>query len=127
MAVRSWLRGLLNRYHVPYEAHHHPPAPTASALAQAEHVSGHRVVKTVWLHAAGRPVAVVLPASARLDLTRVRAVLGVEEARFATEEEIGGWFKGCEPGGVPPLRLRSDLHILMDRSLARFGKILFAA
>src|SRR5439155_6123678 len=43
------------------------------------------------------------------------------------EPEITSWFKGCQPGAVPPLRLRGNERILMDRSLAHLGKMLFAA
>src|SRR5262249_26016136 len=92
-----------------------------------EHVSGHQVVKTVLLSADGRPVAVVLPACARLDLARVRAVLSSRDLRLASEAEIAAWFKGCHPGAVPPVRIRSDQCILMDRSLARLGTVLFPA
>jgi CheY-like chemotaxis protein/prolyl-tRNA editing enzyme YbaK/EbsC (Cys-tRNA(Pro) deacylase) len=126
MSIPSWLRKILDRYQVPFDVHQHPPVFTASGLAQVEHVSGHRVAKTVTLSERGHPVSVVLPATERLDLARVQAVLGDEEIRLASEVEIAGWFKGCRPGAVPPLRLRSDQRILMDRSLARMGKILFA-
>jgi CheY-like chemotaxis protein/prolyl-tRNA editing enzyme YbaK/EbsC (Cys-tRNA(Pro) deacylase) len=127
MSVPPWLKCLLDHYEVPFEEHHHAPAYSASRLAQAEHVSGHRVAKPVLLVADNHPVAVVLPASAQVDLRRVQEVLGCKKLRFAAEEEIAGWFKGCSLGGVPPLRLRSDERILMDRSLAHFGKLTFSA
>jgi CheY-like chemotaxis protein/prolyl-tRNA editing enzyme YbaK/EbsC (Cys-tRNA(Pro) deacylase) len=85
------------------------------------------VAKTVFLAMDKRVVAVVLPAHARLDPSRVEMVLGRGRARLATEAEIAGWFKGCLPGAVPPLRLRADELILMDRSLAHLGRILFPA
>ena len=72
-------------------------------------------------------MAVVLPADARLDLERVQEIVGHDNLRPAFEAEIAGWFKGCHPDGVPPLRLRADLIILMDRSLACLGKIVFPA
>lgn len=127
MAVPGWLRRVLDHYGVPYEEHHHERTFSAARLAEAEHVSGRRVAKTVFLSAAGRPVAVVLPAHARLDPARVQGVLGKGELHLATEEEITGWFKGCAPGAVPPLRLRSDECVLMDRGLATVGRIYFAA
>jgi CheY-like chemotaxis protein/prolyl-tRNA editing enzyme YbaK/EbsC (Cys-tRNA(Pro) deacylase) len=127
MALSGWLKGIMVRYGVPFEEHHHAPVFSASHLAHAEHISGHRVVKTVLLADQGRPIAVVLPASARLDLNRVQTIMGRDGLRLASEEEIGGWFKGCHPSSVPPLRLRSDLGIVMDRSLACLGTILFAA
>jgi Ala-tRNA(Pro) deacylase len=118
---------MLAHYQVPYEEHHHPPVYSSSHLAHAEHVSGHRVAKTILLAADRRPLAVVLPACAHLDLAHVQAVLGARDLRFAAEGEIAAWFKGCQSGCVPPFRLRSDLRIMMDRSLAHLGKILFPA
>jgi len=128
MAVPRWLKVIFQHYGVPYAERHHPPVFSASHLAHAEHVTGYRVAKTVFLTADGEhPVAVVLPACARLNLARVKAVLGCDELRFASEGEIQSWFKGCTPGAVPPLRLRSDESILMDRSLAHLGEIIFPA
>jgi CheY-like chemotaxis protein len=62
-----------------------------------------------------------------VDAQRVAKVLGWPEIRFASETEIAGWFKGCQAGGVPPLRLRGDERIFMERSLAHFGTLTFAA
>jgi Ala-tRNA(Pro) deacylase len=127
MAVPLWLNTILHQYGIAHVAHHHPPAFTASALAETEHTSGYRVAKTVFLARDGRPVAVVLPSCHCLDVTKVKEVLGCKELRLANETEIGSWFKGCPPGAVPPLRLRGDEAILMDRGLAHFGELLFAA
>jgi CheY-like chemotaxis protein len=125
MALPIWLQRILSHHGVRYEEHRHPPVFSAARLAQAEHVSGHRVAKTVFLTADDRPVAVVVPSCDEVDLARVRAVIGCRDLRLATEAEIAGWFKGCEPGTVPPLRLRADERILMDRSLAHLGSIVF--
>jgi Ala-tRNA(Pro) deacylase len=127
MAVPLWLQRILKHYEVPFEVHTHPPAFSASYLAQSLHISGHRVAKTVFLTDGKRPIAVVLPANTYVDPQRVAKVVGTAEIRFASEPEIAGWFKGCQPGGVPPLRLRGNERILMDRSLAHFGKLTFAA
>lgn len=127
MAVPVWLKRILEHYGVKYEHHKHLPVFAASHLARSEHVSGHHVAKPVFLTAGGRPVMVVLPANDRLDLAQVQAVLGGPDLRLATEAEIASWFKGCQPGTVPPLRLRKDLHILMDRSLGQLGTLLFPA
>ncbi|HTU21545.1 MAG TPA: response regulator [Gemmataceae bacterium] len=127
MSVPHWLRRLLTYYRIPYREHEHPPVFSASRLAHVEHVSGRRVAKVVFLNARNHPVMVVLPAVARLDLARVQAVLGEPELLLATEEQIAGWFKGCEPGCVPPFRLRNDLRILMDRGIAHLGEIVLPA
>src|SRR3712207_7396677 len=44
-------------------------------------VSGHRVAKVVGVLADGRPVELILPASRRVMLDRVREVLGAAEVR----------------------------------------------
>jgi CheY-like chemotaxis protein len=127
MAIPRWLTQILIHYGTPFEEHHHPPVYSALELAEAEHTTGWRVAKIVFLAGQERPIGIVLPAAARLDLPRVQSVLGIPDLRLATEPEIATWFKGCQPGAVPPLRLRGDERILMDRSLAHLGKILFAA
>jgi Ala-tRNA(Pro) deacylase len=127
VALPFWLKHILRHYAIPYEVHQHAPVYTAQHLAEAEHVSGQRVAKTVLLASGRHPVAVVLPAPQRLDLERVKEVLGDDSLRLATEAEIAAWFQGCPPGAVPPMRLRADERVLMDRSLAHFGKVLFPA
>jgi CheY-like chemotaxis protein/prolyl-tRNA editing enzyme YbaK/EbsC (Cys-tRNA(Pro) deacylase) len=127
MSIPRWCEHILDYHGVAYKELHHPPVFSASRLARAEHVSGRRVAKTVLLNARNHPVAVILPACARLDLGRVQAVLGAEGLSLATEGEIAGWFKGCHPGCVPPLRLRTDELLLMDRSLAHLKEMVFAA
>jgi CheY-like chemotaxis protein/prolyl-tRNA editing enzyme YbaK/EbsC (Cys-tRNA(Pro) deacylase) len=127
MSVPRWLRNLLEYHRIPYEVHAHPPVYSASHLAHVEHVTGRRVAKVVFVNVRNHPVMVVLPAVARLDLERVRSVLGEPELRLATEAEITDWFKGCEPGCVPPFRLRGDLRILLDRELAHLGQIVLPA
>ncbi len=127
MSVPRWLDRILTHYGVPYEERRHPPVNTASELAQVEHVSGYRVAKTVLLNDHGHPLAIVLPACARLDLDRVRELLGKPDLQLASEEEVARWFHGCTPGAVPPVRIRGDECLVMDRSLAHLGHILFAA
>jgi CheY-like chemotaxis protein/prolyl-tRNA editing enzyme YbaK/EbsC (Cys-tRNA(Pro) deacylase) len=127
MSVPRWFQRILEYHHIPYQEHLHPPVFSASDLAHVEHVTGRRVTKVVFLNARNHPILVVLPAVVRLDLDRVQSVLGEPELRLATEAEIAGWFKGCEPGSVPPFRLRGDLRILMDRGLAHLGQIILPA
>jgi CheY-like chemotaxis protein/prolyl-tRNA editing enzyme YbaK/EbsC (Cys-tRNA(Pro) deacylase) len=83
------------------------------------------VAKTIVLVERGRPVLVVLRQGDRLDLRRVRGVLGDEHVRFASDEEIGEWFRGCEPMNVPPLPIHPSAFILMDRRLACLGSVWF--
>src|SRR5579864_4202890 len=127
MSLPHWLKRIFAHYRAPYQVHNHLPVHSANQLAHAEHTSGHRVAKPVFFAAGHRPVTVVVPASTQVDPDRVRDILGLGELRLAGEEEIADWFKGCSPGCVPPLRIRTDQVLVMDRSLATLGSILFAA
>lgn len=127
MSVPRWLERIFSHYIAPYEVHQHLPVHSANQLAHAEHTSGHRVAKPVFFVGDGQPVTVVVPASTQVDPERVREVLGLKQLHLADEEDITGWFKGCSPGCVPPLRIRADQILVMDRSLASLGSILFAA
>src|SRR5438045_3909972 len=104
MATATWVREELDRHGIRYEELHHSDAYTAQDVARREHVSGHRVAKVVCVIADGRPVELVLPASRRVMLDRVGAVLGGRPARLATEEEMSRYFTDCERGAVPALR-----------------------
>lgn len=109
-----------------FEELHHADTDTAQDLAQREHFTGHRVAKVVVVFADDKPVELVLPASRRVSLARVRKILGAEDARLASEAEMTALFTGCEPGAVAPVRY-SDIPVLMDRSLKVEGPILFQA
>jgi Ala-tRNA(Pro) deacylase len=47
------------------------------------------LAKVVVVMADGRPVELILPASRRVNLDRVRTVLHAHEIRLATEAEMG--------------------------------------
>ena len=126
MSVPRWLERIFSHYNTPYQVHQHFPVHSANQLAHAEHTSGHRVAKPVFFAAGAQPVTVVVPASTQVDTDRVRAILGRTDVHLASEDDIAHCFKGCNPGCVPPLRIRSDQVLLMDRSLANLGTILFA-
>jgi Ala-tRNA(Pro) deacylase len=124
MATATWVRDELDRRGVPYEELHHRDAYTAQQLAQAEHVSGHRVAKVVCVMVNGRPVEMVLPASRRVDLDWARHVLRADEVRLASEEEVAAYFDDCEVGAIPALRHWRDVDVIMDGHLCCDGDIL---
>lgn len=123
----NWIRTLLERRGVAYQECHHPEAFTAQEVAHLEHTSGHRVAKVVVVMADGRPVELILPASRRVALERVREILGVRDVRLATEEEMNQTFPGCDPGAIPPLNCWPGVDVVMDDTLEVKGEILMQA
>src|SRR5437764_1080947 len=104
MAITTWVRDELRQRGVAYQERHHDAAYTAQQMAQMEHISGHRVAKVVWLMADDRLIEVVVPASRRVLLERVRQLLGAEHIRLATADEKRGRLAVCEVGDARPLR-----------------------
>lgn len=125
MSTATWVKELLDERGLAYEELHHPDAYTAQAVAQREHVTGHRVAKVVVVMADGRPVELILPASRQIALDKVRAVLGAQLVRLASEAEIHEHFSDCEVGALPALRHWPDVEVLMDQSMRVKGDIIF--
>jgi Ala-tRNA(Pro) deacylase len=112
---------------IPFEELHHREAYTAQQVAEREHVSGHRVAKVVVVMVDDRPVELILPATRRVDLHRVRLVMDAATVRLATEAEMEKVFTDCEVGAIPALRQCPGITVLMDRSLTAEGDIVFQA
>jgi Ala-tRNA(Pro) deacylase len=119
MDIRDYLRGR----HVRFETLLHRPAPSASRLAGTVHVPGSRVAKAVLIRGGAGDVLAVLPATHRVDLERLGALLGLVGARLATEDELEGVFHDCERGSVPPFGHLYGLTTVVDSSLAAWAEI----
>jgi Ala-tRNA(Pro) deacylase len=127
MATATWVRDTLEHEGVNFQELHHPEAFTAQAVAQREHITGHRVAKVVIAMADGRPVELILPASRHVSLDRVRDILGAREVRLASEQELEQYFSDCEVGAIPALRHWPNVDVLMDAAMQVRGDIVFQA
>ena len=127
MATATWIKNTLDKRGVAYEERHHRVAFTAQEVAQSEHISGHHLAKVVVAIADEQPVELILPATRRVLLDRVRTLLGAERVRLASEAEMDKTFIDCESGAIPPLRHWKDVTVLMDASLSTAGELVFQA
>src|SRR5689334_5785233 len=98
MCICDYLRSR----HISFESLLHQPAPSATNLAQSVHVPGRQVAKSVLLRAGDSFVLAVLPATHRIDMTRLACVLDSFDLRLATEDEVEHVFSDCERGALPP-------------------------
>jgi Ala-tRNA(Pro) deacylase len=121
------LDDFLNSRRVPFEHLHHRPAYAANRMAQALHVPGRDVAKTVLLRTEHGYVVAVLPATHHVDLAEVRRELGVERVEMASEAEMDRLFPDCERGAVPPFGSLYHLETLVDESLTADERIVFDA
>jgi len=127
MATAAWIKSMLEKRGVDFEELRHHVVFTAQEVAQSEHVSGHCLAKVVVVITDGRPVELILPASRRVLLERVRTLVGADEVRLASEAEMDRIFTDCETGAIPPLRHWRDVAVLMDASLSNARELVFQA
>lgn len=127
MAISPWVKEKLIKNKIPFEEVHHSPTYTAQELAQQEHVTGHKVAKLVVVIADGKPHGLVLPASRKIILHRVREALGATYVRLASEGELRSFCTDCDVGSTPPIPHWPNIQLLMDESMRVSGDILFQA
>ena len=127
MTSTSWIKDMLEKRGVAYELLHHRVAFTAQEVARSEHVSGDNLAKVVVVIADGRPVELIVPASRRVELDRVRKLLCASAIRLASEAEMERIFTDCETGAIPPLRHWKDVTVLMDTSMSNAQDLVFQA
>lgn len=127
MSVAASIRKFLEENDVEYEHHSHEPAYTAQEVAQAEHVPGREVAKTVILTDGAAYVMAVLPATRRIDFEEIREAVGNPELRLAEEDEFADLFPGVEVGAMAPFGNLYDMPVFVDQSLREDERITFTA
>jgi Ala-tRNA(Pro) deacylase len=121
------VKDYLEQSHVAYEVLEHEPTFDAQHMAHAVHVHGREVAKTVLLRAdhGYKYVVAVLPATHRIDLEKVSALLGGARAELASEIEIGEHCPECEFGALPPFGWKWGMKTIVDESLTKDEEIVF--
>ena len=116
MGVALTIVQYLNVQRIAYDVITHASTASARASARAGRVPGDRVAKAVVLRDHHGFWLAVLPASRRLQLSKVTELLH-EPVDLASEEQIEPLFTDCLPGAVPALGTAYGLQTLVDDSL----------
>src|SRR5512139_3050506 len=112
------VRHYLEREGVQCEVVSHEDTFAATREAEAAGVGAHQTAKTVLLHDHSGFCAAVIPASERLDLHKVRELLGASgHLRLATEEEMEQEFGVFDVGALPPFAGLLATPEVLDRRL----------
>ncbi|QBD74698.1 YbaK/EbsC family protein [Ktedonosporobacter rubrisoli] len=125
MQCQEKLERYLRQEKVGYQIQHHPTAFTAQQIAECEHISGKKVVKSVVVMADHKMALLALPASLRVDLEKVRSLLGARDVRLALEGEFESAFPDCDVGAMPPFGNLYNLPTYVEQSLTRQETIVF--
>ena len=127
MAMVERLRRVLEEQKVPYEVAAHSERYTTQEVAATAHVSGRALAKVVMVKTAGGFAMTVLPAACRVNVQRLRDLLGDPAATIAEESEFRGLFPDCEAGAMPPFGNLYNIPVYVDDDLATCDRITFEA
>jgi Ala-tRNA(Pro) deacylase len=111
------LKEFLDGHAVRYVAITHSRAYTAQEIAASAHIPGDRLAKTVMVRLDGKMAMAVLPASAKLDLERLKQAAGVKAAEIAAEPQFRDRFPDCEVGAMPPFGNLYGMDVFADQRL----------
>ncbi|HEX6586007.1 MAG TPA: YbaK/EbsC family protein [Solirubrobacterales bacterium] len=116
----------LDELGIDYEVIEHERAFTAAAEARAAGQEPANAVKSVLLRDLEGYELVVLQASDRLDMGKVREQLGESrsELRLATEDEMDADFPQFELGALPPLGEMLPAPEIVDRRVLDHDRVL---
>jgi len=113
---------------VDYELIEHEPTMSAAAEARTMHQSPEQVAKTIVLHDGSVYLIAAIPACERLDMHKLREVLGAtRRLQLAGEDEIAREFPTLEVGALPPFGPMVPAAEVIDSALLEQARILCPA
>lgn len=127
MAIPGRLAKHLDERKIPYRTSCHPEAFTALQSAQAANISPAMFAKSVLVNADGSLWMVVLPATERVDMPRLRKCLEARKTRLAAEAEFAPLFSDCDIGAMPIFGSLYGVPVLLCGELAENAEIAFTA
>jgi Ala-tRNA(Pro) deacylase len=68
-------------------------------------------------------VMAVVPAATQVDLDRLRGLIGRDNVRLATVEELHGVVPDCMAGAIPPFGALYGLRTFVDRQLLNVSEV----
>jgi len=126
MTIASTVSNYLRAQDVEYDVLTHPHTATSGESAQAAHVPGSRLAKSVILEDEQGYLMVVLPSTRQVNMRELHRQLN-RNLVLATENELGGLFTDCEVGALPPIGSAYGVETVVDDAIAEQPDIFFEA
>ena len=120
------LTELLNKNHINFQTIKHSPAYTAHEIAQAAHIPGKWLAKTVIIKLDGKLAMLVLTASDKINFSLLENEIG-KHIELASEKDFQNQFPECELGAMPPFGNLYKLSVYVDEKLTKDEDIAFNA
>ncbi len=126
MAMAKTIKQYLDAHGVKYDLLTHQHTSSSMHTAQAAHIPGNQLAKSVVLKDSKGYLLAVLPATYHLDIRRLNEWLE-RNLDMVPEDDLPGLFTDCEPGAVPPIGSAYGMDTVLDEELARQSDIYFEA
>jgi len=112
---------------IAYELLEHAPTDRAMDEASALGLRPTDVAKTIVLTSGAGNLRVLLPASERIDMHKLRDLVGAgKDLHLLAEEAMGRDYPEFELGAVPPLGGREEA-VVVDSKVAALDQVVFEA
>jgi Ala-tRNA(Pro) deacylase len=124
MSIAARVQTCLSQAGVQYDIIEHPRTSNSTHTAEAAHVPGASLAKSVVLEDGEKYLLAVVPATQSVDIgalyQRFGRVIGL-----ASEEQIARLFADCEPGAVPPLGQVYGIETILDEAFVDAEDVYF--
>ncbi len=121
------LKRYLDENGIKYVKVKHSEAYTAEEIAEAAHIPGNVLAKTVIFDIDGKMAMAVVPASYHVDFKLLEKETGATRIALATEDEFKDLFPDCEVGAMPPFGNLYNMDVYVSKSLVEDEMIFFNA
>lgn len=125
--MQQEIKDYLKDHNVSYATISHTPAFTASQIAQAAHIPGKHLGKSVIVKLDDKLAMVLLPAHQRLDFKRLQESTQAQKVELAHEFDFDDTFHDCELGAMPPFGELYGLDVYLADSLSHIDWVAFNA
>ena len=127
MSVSKLVKDLLQKERISYQVLEHSPVFTALEVAQAQHLPGHQVVKSIVVGIDGSWALCVLASTHKIDFDKLKRVMKAKETYLASEGDVARLFPGFEIGAMPPFGQLAGIPVFVDKNLEENDSIAFNA
>lgn len=116
MAIAYTLQEYLNDNGIDYDVVEHKPTIRSMDTAQAAHIPGDQLAKSVVLKDDLDYLMAVIPSTYRVILNDLDRELG-SHFNLVNEDELESIFTDCEPGAIPPVGQAYFIDMIIDKKL----------
>jgi len=124
--VTLQIKEFLESMNLNFKIMEHEPTPTSQIAAKVRGTSESQGAKALVLRSRGNFLMCVLPGNLKVDLAKVRRLIGEKSLSMATPEEVEK-VTGCKIGGVPPFGNLFNIPIYLEKNILRNEEIAFNA